>query len=69
MKKGIYKHFKGNKYELLTTAVNSENLEEMIVYKALYGDERIWVRPAYMWDEEVEFEGKKVKRFEYIGEK
>lgn len=69
MKKGIYKHFKGNKYELLTTAVNSENLEEMIVYKALYGDERIWVRPAYMWDEEVELEGKKVKRFEYIGEK
>lgn len=69
MKKGIYKHFKGNKYELLTTAVNSENLEEMIVYKALYGDERIWVRPACMWDEEVEFEGKKVKRFEHIGEK
>lgn len=68
LKKGIYKHFKGNKYELLGIAKHSETLEEMVVYKALYGDFGIWVRPAFMWDEEVEFEGKIVKRFTYCGE-
>lgn len=65
--KGIYRHFKGNKYELLDVAKNSETLEEMVVYKALYGDGGVWVRPASMWDEEVEFEGEKVKRFTYLG--
>ncbi len=68
MKKGIYKHFKGNKYELLYTAKHSETLEEMVVYKALYGDGGLWVRPAYMWNEEVIYNGEKVKRFAYIGE-
>ena len=68
LKKGIYRHFKGNKYELLDIAKHSETLEEMVVYKALYGDFGIWVRPAFMWDEEVEFEGKIVKRFTYCGE-
>ena len=68
LKKGIYKHFKGNKYELLDIAKHSETLEEMVIYKALYGDGGIWVRPGSMWDEEVEFEGKKVKRFTYLGE-
>lgn len=68
MKKGIYRHFKGNKYELLFTAKHSETLEEMVVYKALYGDGGIWVRPAYMWEEEVTHTGSKVKRFTYIGE-
>lgn len=65
--KGIYRHFKGNKYQLLDVAKHSETLEEMVVYKALYGDGGVWVRPASMWDEEVEFEGKIVKRFTYIG--
>ncbi len=65
--KGIYRHFKGNKYELLALAKHSETLEEMVVYKALYGEGGVWVRPASMWDEEVEFEGKKVKRFTYLG--
>ena len=68
LKKGIYKHFKGNKYELLDIAKHSETLEEMVVYKTLYGDGGVWVRPSSMWDEEVEFEGKKVKRFTYCGE-
>ena len=68
LKKGIYKHFKGNKYELLGIAKHSETLEEMVVYKTLYGDGGIWVRPISMWDEEVEFEGKIVKRFTYCGE-
>ncbi len=65
--KGIYRHFKGNKYQLLDVAKHSETLEEMVVYRALYGDGGVWVRPAYMWDEEVEFEGKTVKRFTYLG--
>ncbi len=68
MKKGIYEHFKGNKYELLGVAKNSETLENMVIYKALYGDGTLWVRPACMWDEEVVAGGKTVKRFKYIGE-
>ena len=60
--KGIYKHFKGNMYEVLYVATHSETLEKMVVYKALYGEGGIWVRPLKMWDEEVEYEGKRVKR-------
>lgn len=68
IKKGVYQHFKGNKYQVLDVAKHSETLEEMVVYKALYGDGGVWVRPGFMWDEEIEFEGKKVKRFTYLGE-
>ena len=68
MKKGIYRHFKGNLYELLYIAKHSETLEPTVVYKALYGEGEIWVRPAYMWTETVEHNGKTVPRFEYIGE-
>ena len=66
MKKGIYKHYKGNMYELLYIANHSETLEKMVVYKALYGEGEIWVRPASMWDEEIEIDGKTVKRFELV---
>lgn len=66
MKPGIYEHFKGNRYELLYVARHSETLEEMVVYRALYGDGGVWVRPLYMWDEEVEHEGKRVPRFRYV---
>ena len=69
IKKGIYQHFKGNKYEVLYVAKHSEDLSEMVVYKALYQDGGIWVRPLSMWDEEVMHEGKKVKRFTLIEEK
>lgn len=68
MKKGIYEHFKGNRYELLYIANHSETLEKMAVYKALYGQGGIWVRPLSMWEEEVEFEGRKVPRFKYVEE-
>lgn len=60
---GKYKHFKGNEYEVVGIAYHSESLEEMVVYRALYGERKLWVRPASMWNEEVEFEGKTVKRF------
>lgn len=67
LEKGIYRHFKGNKYELLSIAKHSETLEEMVVYKALYGEGGVWVRPASMWDEEVLHNGEPVKRFTYLG--
>ena len=66
IKLGKYRHFKGNEYEVIGIAKHSETLEEMVVYKALYGDGGLWVRPISMWDEEVEFDGKTVKRFTYI---
>ena len=66
IKNGIYKHYKGNKYEVLGIANHSETLEKMVVYKALYGEGEIWVRPLSMWDEEVEVDGNKVRRFELI---
>ena len=67
MKLGKYRHYKGNEYEVIGVANHSETLEKMVVYRALYGENEIWVRPLYMWDEEVEVNGKTVKRFEFIG--
>ncbi len=65
---GKYRHYKGNLYEVIGLANHSETLEKMVVYRALYGDNEIWVRPASMWNEEVEKEGKIFKRFTYIEE-
>ena len=67
IKLGKYRHFKGNEYEVLGVGLHSETLEEMVVYRALYGDRGLWVRPASMWNELVEKDGKQVKRFSYIG--
>jgi hypothetical protein len=63
---GKYKHFKGKEYEVIGVAKHSETLEDFVVYKALYGENALWIRPIDMFLEEVEFNGKKVKRFEYI---
>ncbi len=68
IKKGRYRHFKGNEYEVLFTAKHSESCEDMVVYRALYGDGDIWVRPASMWSEMVERDGKTYQRFTYIDE-
>ncbi len=68
IKPGRYLHFKGREYEVYATALHSETEEEMVVYRPLYGEGKLWVRPASMWEEEVEHEGKTVKRFTYIGE-
>ena len=68
LKPGVYRHFKGNEYELLYIAKDSETLEDMVVYKALYGEGGIWVRPLKMWNETVVRDGKEYKRFTYIGE-
>ena len=68
LKIGEYRHFKGGRYELIAIAKHSETCEEMVVYRALYGEGQIWVRPLSMWEEEVEYQGERVKRFVYIGE-
>ena len=63
-----FRHFKGNLYRLEGFAKDSETLEEMVVYRALYGEGGLWVRPAKMFLETIERDGKKMKRFELIGE-
>ena len=63
---GKYRHFKGKEYQLLYTAKHSETLEEMVVYKALYGEGGIWVRPAAMWNEIVHTDTYSGPRFRYI---
>ena len=60
---GRYRHFKGNEYEVLYTASHSETMEPMVVYRALYGEGGVWVRPAAMWHETVEHHGQIVPRF------
>lgn len=68
MRKGKYRHYKGPLYEVLDVAKHSETEEELVVYRTLYGDFSLWVRPLDMFNEEIEYEGERVKRFEYIGE-
>lgn len=66
IKLGKYRHFKGNEYEVLALAKHSETGEEMVVYRALYGEKAVWVRPAAMWNEQVERDGIVYPRFTYI---
>jgi hypothetical protein len=64
---GRYRHYKGKEYEVLGLARHSETLEELVVYRALYGDHGLWVRPKAMFLGTVEAQGKRVPRFEFIG--
>ena len=66
IKPGRYRHFKGNEYEVIGTARHSETLEELVVYRALYDNGGLWVRPAAMWSETVDREGYHGPRFQYI---
>lgn len=68
LKQGKYRHFKGGEYELLFIAKHSETLEPMVVYRALYGEGGLWVRPASMWTEQVCREGYEGPRFQHVGE-
>lgn len=68
IKKGKYRHFKGNEYEVLFIAHHSETMEDMVVYRALYGEGDVFVRPASMWNETVKRDGYEGKRFVFIGE-
>jgi len=64
--KGVYKHYKGNMYEVYMTARHSETEEWMVVYKALYGEQGMWVRPYNIFVEELEVEGTLVPRFQKV---
>lgn len=64
---GRYRHFKGGEYEVLGVARHSETGEPMVVYRALYGQRGLWVRPAAMWSERVERDGYAGPRFIYVG--
>ena len=66
IKLGKYRHFKGGEYEVLGVALHSETQEEMVVYRALYGEGKIWVRPAAMWNDFVERDGNRYKRFTFV---
>lgn len=65
---GKYRHFKGGEYRVLCLARHSETLEPMVVYQALYGEGGVWVRPAAMWTQQVEREGRLVPRFQWMEE-
>ena len=68
LKPGKYRHFKGGEYELIGIARHSETLAPMVVYRALYGEGGLWVRPAEMWAEEVDRDGYRGPRFIPIGD-
>ena len=68
IKPGRYRHFKGNEYEVLGMAHHSETEEELVVYRTLYGDHDLWVRPAAMWGELVERDGYSGPRFVFVEE-
>ena len=68
VKLGHWRHFKGGEYEVLGIASHSETMEPMVVYRALYGEGGLWVRPAAMWNETVERDGKVFPRFTYLGD-
>ena len=66
IKLGKYRHFKGNEYEVIGVAKHSESMEEMVIYRALYGEKELWVRNAQMFFENVTRDGKTFPRFTYI---
>ncbi|MDO1509096.1 MULTISPECIES: DUF1653 domain-containing protein [unclassified Neisseria] len=66
IKPGIYRHYKGNLYEVIGTAQHSETEEKMVVYRALYGDFGLWVRPAGMFAETITYNGRELPRFTCI---
>ena len=68
IKPGKYRNFKGNLYEVLGVARHSETMEPMVVYRALYGEHGLWVRPADMWTETVDRDGYHGPRFQYVEE-
>ena len=63
---GLYRHYKGNDYEVIGTAKHSETLETLVVYKPLYNDTGMWVRPLEMFQEKVLVNGKMVPRFRFL---
>ena len=65
---GRYRHYKGNDYEVIGIARHSETEEKMVVYRKLYDDGSLWVRPLAMFIEYVPVDGRTIPRFEWVGE-
>ena len=68
IKPGRYRHFKGSEYQVLGSATHSETGEAMVVYRALYGEGGLWVRPAVMWSEWITRDWNSVPRFIFVGD-
>ena len=66
IKKGLYKHYKGGYYHVLEVAKHSETEQELVVYRALYGEFGLWARPLYMFEETVLVEGAEQLRFQRL---
>lgn len=66
IKKGKYKHYKGGEYEVVDIVIHSETLENMVLYRQLYGDYKLWVRPIEMWNQIISIEGIEKRRFEFV---
>jgi hypothetical protein len=69
IKSGVYAHYKGGKYEVIDLVKHSETEELLVLYRALYGDKGLWVRPIDMFQETVEVDGEKRRRFSFLEEK
>ena len=65
LKPGIYKHYKGSEYQVLEVAIHSETEELLVVYRPLYGERKMWVRPLEMFVEKVNVDGQVLSRFEF----
>ena len=68
IKLGKYRHYKGNEYTVIGVGRHSETLEDMVIYRAEYGDGDVWVRPLSMWFDTVIKDGNQMQRFTYVGE-
>jgi hypothetical protein len=64
---GKYQHYKGGQYEVISIAKHSETLEELVIYRAIYGEYDLWARPLKMFLEAVEVDGQKIPRFKFVG--
>lgn len=69
LRPGIYRHYKGNLYEVIGSVCHSETREALTLYRALYGERGLWVRPTAMFSEEVMVDGLRQLRFEWVSEK
>jgi hypothetical protein len=65
---GRYRHYKGNDYQVIGLACHSETGDQLVVYRCLYGDHSLWVRPLAMFTETVTVDGRQVPRFAWAGE-